>query len=165
MANHFSEFSEVIQNINDEEKMWLEKDLRPTEDIDVYKDSKKQKAFEKAFAEERGIEEDWFDAWPGFAWSFIEDTESVYTLHMTCEESFNTDCLIASVQRFLQRFRPAYTFRMTWAETCDNLRIGAFGGGWCVITASDCKIGNTWEACDNAAEIMMEEIKCQKKNQ
>ncbi len=167
VVDHYSQFSEVINNINLEEKKWLEEELASWDQRSIAKDEKEQAQRVKQFGEERGIEGDQVDTWPNFEWEIRPDSENPANsgLWIYSDSYFSVDCISAAIQRFLQRFRPNYIFKMNWAETCSKPRIGAFGGGWMVVTAHDIKTGNTWHACDAAANKLEKKMekKCQKK--
>jgi hypothetical protein len=45
-------------------------------------------------------------------------------------------------------------FTITWAEYCDKLRVGEFGGGWMVIHAGGVEYGNAHDAAWKAAEAI-----------
>lgn len=155
MANNHSRFAEMIQDVNHEEKAWFTKELVHVEDQpDFPEDAKKQEEFTAQFAKERGIDSDAAERWPDFEYRFKDSNFYLYN-----EESFNLDCIVALIQRFLRRFRPDDIFKMTWAETCSAPRVSEFGGGWCVITASDTEYGNTWAAADEMADEMATAMK------
>jgi len=159
---HYFQFTEVINNINPEEKLWIEKDLCRLDELPEYPDywSLSKEDREKAghkFAKEHEIEDDRVDSWPDFGWGI---TDSVWEL--SAEENFNLDDVVTAVQRFIKRFRPDYVFTMTWSETCDVNEPGVFGGGCAVISANDFKTGNVWELRDDTLEAMRKEMACKK---
>lgn len=55
------------------------------------------------------------------------------------DEYADVEAAAAFIQEFLREFRPAEVVLFEWAETCDRMLPGQFGGGACKITASDVK--------------------------
>lgn len=150
MANCYSQFSEMIENVTPEEAAWIETILRldPLEGDDLERLVKELEIDGKTFD---------FDGWPNFEWSTKGEDKG--SLWLYSEENYTEEHLIAFVQAFLKRFRPDYIFRMSGAGTCSRPRVGEFGGFWLVISANKVVGGSTWDAAHTAAEEMEAEPK------
>ncbi len=173
MANNYSQFSEIIAELNLEEQAWAREELQELDEReDRPKDEEGQAEYDKKFAEDRGLElDDNLDRWPDFMWKVDsarprrtgeQPGDEIRDLWLYAEIHFNSDDVVTFVQRFLQRFRPDAIFKMTWADTCSTPRIGEFGGGWIVVSANDTENGNARRSADEAANEMGEKP-CQKK--
>jgi len=164
MSNNYSKFSESISALNLEEQAWVREELRGIQEHPDYpEDEEEQEKFIKAFEKEHEIEEDTGEYWPNFDWQLERNDETHADWWLYAEESFDVDAVIATVQRFLQRFRPEDIFVMTWADTSSKPRISEFGGGWAAVSANNCESGNTWTEAGKAADALKEEIECLKK--
>jgi hypothetical protein len=130
MANNYTQFSEEISNLTQEEKDWIVSVLEvPINDT--------QESF---------YLKDWEG--PGFEWSFedkrhIEPSHTYNTLWIYTEESGNIDNVAEFIQAFIKKFRPSYIFTISWADTCSKPRIHEFGGGAAVIDANHIRCMNT----------------------
>jgi hypothetical protein len=138
MANNYSYFSETIGDLTPAEMEWIETVLfiEPFEGGDV-----KCKEAVSALIDKLGVEELEFESWPGFEWE-IDGSLSMQDNNLY----FDTDPLFIFIQSFIRKFRPDMIFSMTWADVCDQPRIGEFGGGWAVITKDAVHCDNTWSA-------------------
>lgn len=130
MADSFTQFSEVIGELTDDEIRWLNEELNPKLDGDEQMD---------AWRHHRGIGT---ELWPDFGCHLDEKAR---TLWLFSDENGSVDGAAALVQRFLAACRPKYVFTLTWAGTCNRLRAGEFGGGAVVVTADRIKWMSTWD--------------------
>lgn len=136
MANNYSQFSEMIDNITQEEARWISTVLNlSAEDEDKLQQLKRELGLEP----DGGYE---FDMWPYFEWQ-LEDRNSLW---LYSEEGLNEEHLGWFVQAFINKFRPDYIFTATGAATCSKPRIGEFGGWWLVVSRDEIAGGNTWDA-------------------
>lgn len=151
MADNYSQFSEVIENLTDEEIVWLKEIPNGYIDDDItVGDVKEFFGLTQEHAEHYGVEDGF--RFPHFDMKLNEDDR---TLWLTDDgEWVNNDHLLLIVQKFIQKFRPDYIFKMTGAETCSKHRIGEFGGFWMVVSKDDFMASNTWAAADEAAEAL-----------
>lgn len=69
-----------------------------------------------------------------FEWSLHDGTFTVYS-----EESGDLDAAVNFVQWFIREQRQDLIFTVSWADTCDKMRAGEFGGGAVVVTARSTK--------------------------
>lgn len=122
MANNYRQFSEEIKNTTKEEREWLEEVMSlepedgPLSDIDLADDE---------------VDE----LLGSFETRHRESNTLIYA-----EEGGNPDLLGKIMFAFIKKFRPDYTFRLTWADTCSKMRTGEFSGGALVVDK------NGWEA-------------------
>lgn len=118
MANNYTEFSEVVSDLTDEERQW----------------------FEEWFEEWLAANDD-SDEPVEFVASF-EDAGK--TLWIRSEESGDIDGIAGMVQEFLAKFRPDQSWSLSWAATCSGPRVGEFGGGAIFVTAQRIEFVNSW---------------------
>lgn len=117
MANNYTEFSELIENLTDEERSWFERRM------------------EKLEADN---EEDFIG---DFSYG-IEDGGK--TLWIYSDESGDIDVACDVIQEFLAEFRPSESFTLSWAATCSKPRVGEFGGGAVYVTADRVEYVSSW---------------------
>jgi len=147
MANNYTRFSEMIDDMTPEEAEWIETVLGI--DIDDAKDHDQAVAnladlLGHKTEELKDVDLDW---WPGFEWSTTVGEKD--SLWLYCEEDFQEDCLILFIQSFIRKFRPDYVFTLSAACFCDKPRIKEFGGFCLVITKDEALGENTWDWADN----------------
>lgn len=135
MADNYSEFSEAISDLTDEEIGWLKEILQPIGKIESLPAAVEVVAL-------LNEDENSKDIWPRF--NTVVDEEG-RTLWLYSEDYFIDYHIIALIQPFLKRFRPNFLFTMSWADYCSKPRIGEFGGGAIIITAKTVKTTSTWE--------------------
>ena len=140
MANSYSQFSEMLGDVNAKEARWLKKILQ----LDPLEGDDLEQLVKELHLEGKDVD---FDGWPDFEWGLRKKE-----LWLHADESFTESHLIWVMQAFLQRFRPDFIFTMTGAGTCSRPRIGEFGGWWLAISATGVEGGNTWDAVKEAAE-------------
>jgi hypothetical protein len=152
MADNYTQFSEMIENVTPEEAEWVETVLGI--DIDDAKDTDQAVAaladlLGRKTEELKDVDLEW---WPGFDWSTSGAEKGSLWLH--AEEGFQEDCFILFIQSFLRRFRPKDIFTLSAACFCSKPRIKEFGGFCLVITKDEAFGENTWDWADNKmAEI------------
>ena len=135
MANNYLQFSESIDDLNDEEIQFLVNALN----------------WEPPYNEEGDLPDNF--EWP--AWYDV-DAESFgfdcdlnkkdRYVHFYAEEYGNIDTLGELVHAFICKFRPELVFHLTFAETCSKMRIGEFGGGALVVSkyGVECMSAHGW---------------------
>ena len=161
MANNYLEFSELIDDLTEEEAEWVRNipDRIDFEDNEKYKNEEEwQKAFSEAL-KQHGIDGDELIAegliysFPQFAWETNNERKTWWV--STHNEEYGDPFHVAiAVQGFIRKFRPDYVFKLTWCEYCSKPRIGEFGGGWCVVNKDEYLFGNTWQDADEHAEAL-----------
>jgi hypothetical protein len=151
MANTYTQFSQIIENITDEERAWLllnldspEDRFSPEDEVAMYK-----------WADEIGLPHDECPYWPDFG-AVLEDDK--HRLWIYSEESGNLDNVVILVQAFLEKFRPKEVFAMNWAATCSKPRIEEFGGGAIVVSAEEVQSITSFGWALNAQAKMEEEL-------
>jgi hypothetical protein len=147
MADNHTQFSESLDIPSFEAAQWIRKvlelDPEVEEDLTALKSALSLTDIEQAE----------LDPWPQFEWEIENENQSLW-LH--CDYHCDFDHIIWFMQSLLKKFMPTKIFTLTNAETCSKPRIGEFGGGWLVVSASEVKNGNTWEACEKAVEEIQE---------
>lgn len=151
MANNYTQFSEVIDDIQPEEAEWIKQILS----LDIAQEDEKKDLLEMLGLEK--LDDDDADGWPRFEWD-LEDKEAVLWLY--AEEWANTDHLAWFVQAFIKKFRPETIFQATGADYCSKLRVGEFGGWWLVVSKDHILAGNTWQSAREAIESLRMEQRC-----
>ena len=148
MADNFTEFSEVVPNLSDQEWSWLKSQFEmiavidgrehPIDEIPV--ELSAQTPEWRGCRGLRGFGEydPEFVSEPEFQFEFVEDDpdEGRY-LWIYSNDYGNIDKVGHFVQTFLKRFRPNECWSLTYACTCSKPRVGQFGGGTVIVTASD----------------------------
>jgi hypothetical protein len=131
MANNYQLWSEIVENLSDEEIEWIKDALTwsPTEE------EERDPNFECPAWYDRDAEG------CGFDYNLDKKARS---LHVYSEENGNLDSLVDFLQEFINRFRPEMLFVITWAETCSKPRIGQFGGGAVVIHRDGARWLTAW---------------------
>lgn len=152
MADHYTQFSEMIEDVTPEQAEWIETVLGFDTDDPQFDDEDQALSalgdllgLKLEEVKERDLE--W---WPGFEWSTRGAENGSLWLH--CDEGFQESCLIVFIQTYIRKFRPDYVFTASLAHICSKPRINEFGGGWLVISKDEVKAGNTWDAADEAAK-------------
>lgn len=142
MANYYIQFCETINDLTDAEILWVKEcfSYEPPEELP---------------SEYPG----WYDADAesiGFDHSINMKARS---LSLFSDTDGNIDTLEAFVRAFITKFRPDYIFSISWAETCDKSRNGAFGGGALVITKDKTESMATWQFIrDTVARLAAERV-------
>ena len=119
MADNYQQFSEEIKKLTPKEEKWL-RDLLATHET--------RKSF--LFEARRYIDE---GEDLGFSWSFDDELG----LWVYAEDAVNIEHIVLLVRAFLKKFRPKTCWTLEYAETCSKPRIGAFGGGAVIVTATN----------------------------
>jgi hypothetical protein len=170
VANNYTEFSEVIENLTSEEAEWLrhqlvvvcrygdvtlEEDDIPAErehdtpDWEGCRIYLTMEDYDRDYGEDAGFE---------YVISQPDDVAPV-SMWIYSEESGNTDRVAHVIQMFLKQFRPDDHWSMSWAYTCSKPRISEFGGGAMFVTATDIKTYDTGqfvETCEKAVKKAQE---------
>lgn len=133
MANHYLEFSEVIENLTPEEIEWWENEKQRIDDILLHNLTNMNECLD--FVVE-------------------EDERQVWVRGDECGEPNNVANI---VQKFLKKFRPNDCFCLTWAEWCSKLRVGEFGGGALFVTANKIKFCSTYNWIEKVKTAWEEE--------
>jgi hypothetical protein len=116
MADYYTNFSEVIEELSFEEIDWVRKNLKTyTQDEE-------------------------HDEWIGGFQSILEGDR---TLWIYSEGEGSPTAVCAFVQAFLQAFPKRPPFTMQWSLDCSRPSPGAYGGGAAVVTKDETKIMTT----------------------
>jgi hypothetical protein len=158
MANHYTEFSEAIEDITEEELAWLNgiPDRGDFEDITLWDEDDWQEAYAKVLLE-HGIDTSEFvegdlDLFPHFSWEAEKGGNWWISTHG--DEWGNVAHVACVVHAFIKKFRPDFVFTLTWCSYCSKPRIGEFGGGWVVVSKDKMEFGDAWSAADKTAAGM-----------
>jgi len=150
MADHYTQFSEMIEGITPEQAEWIETVLGFDTDDPKFgaEDTALAALGDLLGLKLEEVKERDLEWWPGFEWQ-VKGAEEC-SLWMHCDEGFQESCLIAFIQAYFRKFDPEGVFKASMAHTCSKPRLNEFGGGWLVITKDEVKAGNTWDAADDA---------------
>lgn len=141
MANNYSQFSEMITGLLPDEKRWVNDILT----LDVEESDENVVRLKEELALEGVVD---LDDWPNFCWQFDGDND----LWLYSEECCDYDHVAWFVSAFINNFRSEFIFSLTSADTCSRPRVGEFGGGWMVVSRSEIRGGNTWDAARECVE-------------
>lgn len=132
MANSYTRASAAIENVTSEEGVWWTFFVVPSDELSEPEKKERMERF--------GLDEYEVETFPEFNSRYIPGEEIIWISH---DESINVDHVAMVVQEFLRRFRPDDAWGMEYAMTCTKPRIGEFGGGAFVVTATDEEWMNT----------------------
>lgn len=141
MANNYLQFSEEISNTTPEERAWFDKIYNLEPGIDTYDGP-----------EGLDLNEEEVDRL-GWGFDFSHGDEGTW---INAEESGDPDLVGKVVHTFIKKFRPNYTFRLTWAETCSSMRIGQFSGGCLVVDKDGYEAISAWTLADCSSKVLKE---------
>jgi len=140
MADYFSQFSEAIDALTEDEADWIEAFLNEEMPED-------EKELEK-WREARNLSEDDADRdedFPNFGWA-LEDHRHTCWIHD--DDSYTESHLIGFLQAYLAKFHPDKAISITGSSSCSKPMIGEFGGWWLVVTAKKVRGGNVWNEAE-----------------
>ena len=123
MANNYLQYSEVIEDLTDEEIKFLETCFNWEPPLDA--EGELPDGFEYP---------GWYDPQAegvGFDYDLKKMDRSIYFIS---EEYGNLDTLGSLVHELILKFRPNAIFKLTYAETCSKMRLGEFSGGAMVVS-------------------------------
>jgi len=130
MANSYRQWSEVIEWSTEYpvamQKAWVAAALVGVDTDDT--EENKQELAERGIVLTAVSNDDTITSWPDFDWSFVGRG-----IWVRSEEGGDLEHLAAFVQSFLKKFAPTACLQVCWADWCDKLRAGEFGGGVVVI--------------------------------
>lgn len=126
MATSYTRASAAIHNVTPEEGAWWTHFFVPSDELSEEELKERMKRFD--------LDEYDIDDFPNFNSKYIPDEEIIWISH---DESIDLDHVAMAVQEFLRRFRPDDAWGMEYAMTCSKPRIGEFGGGAFVVTATE----------------------------
>ena len=126
MANNYTEFSFMLDNVSDEELSWLTHFERRF--YDLYEDD----FFGPAYYERSG-DGLWFNSDAG-------EGDIDFTAYL--------------IHRFLHHFKRPDIVSFTWAATCSKPRVGEFGGGGVIISAKEVNFWDAWSWVEKTKEAM-----------
>lgn len=134
MANYYTEFSQVIANLSEEEEAWLKSVLDIEECIND-DDEYDYIIPDSAPSCQQYIKDTYAEDWPGFSYEFCDpDRWSAWGRHLwVYSEEGGIDALAYLMQDFIVKFRPDKVMYIRFAQTCSEPRVDAFGGGACRI--------------------------------
>jgi hypothetical protein len=151
MADHFTEFSEVIPHLTPDEEAWLRDQLQviqvfdgqeyPAGNLPAHLAARDPDWQGCRFLRDIEDADECTDGWAGFSHELADDGDRTpggwgRHLWLHSDEGVSLDRVVHLVQKFLARFRPEDCWSATYAEVCSRPRVGEFGGGGIVVTAS-----------------------------
>lgn len=98
--------------------------------------------------DERSGDDEW-DGFPKFGWE-IDTPGAIFFFDN--DGTSSVDQVLMMVQRFAVERRPQLVWTMEWAEVTKPSRVDGFGGGVCVVTATEMSHVSTTELKDKMAE-------------
>lgn len=154
IANNYTQFSEMIEELTDSERSWLENipdrgDFEDNPDI--------EEDWEKEFGAaliDYGLDIDGLDDTLDYFPSFEFKLESDGGWWIYAEEGGDLGHVGCIVQAFIKKFRPDFIFKLTWADYCSKLRLGEFGGGCLVVSKDEVVIRTAYGLADEIAEAL-----------
>ncbi len=141
MSNNYTRFSAAITNVTPEEGAWWIHFLVPFDELSKEEVEGRQKRFE--------LDEYDIESFPQFESVYIPNETQIW---IYADDSADLEHVRMVVQEFLRRFRPDDAWGMEFAMTCSRPRIGEFGGGAFVVTATE-------EYWMNTSEWLREELR------
>jgi len=143
MANNYLQFAAQLDLLSEDEAAWLKElclYINTTYDGDVM-----PSAFEGLTALGDAIVEE-FES--GFDYKFEGNSVTFVS-----DEGTDPALIAEIVHQFFRKMRPngRDIFTIQWAEFCDKLRVGEFGGGACVVTREEIVSMTTGEWVIDAA--------------
>ena len=158
MANHYLNFSEVIDHLRDDEADWLRQQLQV---VHVFGETEyaagevpEHLASEtadwigcRAYRDMEAYDPDCGEP-VGFEYRFSEDdTDETWGryLWLYAEEWGDVERVAHLVRTFLNRFRPDACWALTYAAVCSQPRVSEFGGGAVFVTADEIRYHNAHE--------------------
>lgn len=129
MANNYVEFSEAIEDITEEEEIWIKKELGTKKAKDDYLND------------------------------FIKIDETGTLRFSCIGDNYGEPVdVVDFAQKFLKKFRPEHGFYLCWAYTCSKPWRGEFGGAAAVVTAKSMRWLDTREWAEQTlAEVLIDE--------
>lgn len=145
MANNYLLFSEVIEELSEEEMAWFSEKLgwEPSDEEIEDENFQYPAWYDK---EAQGV---------GFDYDLARKSGCLYFIS---EEYGNLDTLGILVREFLEKFRPNDVFTLTYAETCSRSRVGEFGGGAMVVSRLGIEFMNAHDFVSRAANRLRQEL-------
>lgn len=137
MANYYTEFSFVIENVTDEEANWC---------LEEHK---------KDFNDwcEPDLSYDFWDFGLELEESELDGSKQIWIY--SDGDTANVEALADFLAIFLEKFRPDDIIWFEWANTCSKLVLGSFGGGACVVSKEGQKFFDTFDwAYETQEEIL-----------
>lgn len=137
MANHYTQYSQVVENLTDAEIEWLEFRIKGQEEIP--EDMQEAFGFFLDEADKEGAEVDY---WPDFDAGI--DKEHRY-IKFYAEEDGNYANISILMMLFLRKFRPNDYFELSFASYCSVLRPMEFLGGAMFVTANGYEMESSFD--------------------
>lgn len=147
MSNNYTQFSEVIADITEEEKDWIKRQLDTSWVFGDKEYDEDEFPIElnpadadwtgvRVLRDLEGYNVDYF----GFDYEFCDDEEHGSRLWISDDGGYgDVEHVAHFVQKFLQKFHPDLCWSLTYACVCDKPKIGEFGGGGVFVTAKEIK--------------------------
>lgn len=140
MANNYRSFSFALKLNNKTEAKWFQKLLEKAQKTET-----KDGGF--------GTDFDWtvfgLDVPKGML--ATQELQRPHVWFRDGGEYGNVEQIADFVGKYLKKFFPKGYFLMEWADTCSKHRLGEFGGGVCVVTATEQYWFNSKQWAENHA--------------
>lgn len=145
MSDSYTVFSESIPDLTPEEEKWVV-DVPLWDDDGIDDDEEKLK---KALIDYGLDLQDvsCVDSFPRFEQRTVDGDWWIHS-----DDNCDLEHVACVVQGFIRKFRPELVFKLTWATYESKPLVGAFGGGWLVVSKDKTVWGNSWSEADEAAQ-------------
>lgn len=145
MSDSYTVFSELIPGLTPEEEKWIvDVPLWDGDGIDD-DEEKLKKAIIDYGLDLKDVSS--VDSFPSFDQRIVEGD---WWMHS--DDNCDLEHVACVVHGFIRKFRPDMVFKLTWAAYESKPLIGAFGGGWFVVSKKEIVWGNTWSEVDKVAQ-------------
>ena len=129
MANYYTSISFEVDNLDRNERRWLERRVS----LDIDEGNGLQRMTRMAQADGMAIDVDY---WPGFGWAFGK-TNGCASLWIHSDDSVNMTNVVELIKAFLRRYRAEQQIVIGYAESSSKSLVDSFGGGAVLVTAKD----------------------------
>ncbi len=149
MANYYLEFSETLNDLKEQEEVWLKNQLEviyvfgdkqyTEEELPDGLDPKNTKWIGCRAYQDMEEYVSFLYEGAGFEYEFCGGGDQERYLWVCSLENSEVNRVAHLVQKFLREFRPDQCWSLTYSWTCSKPRVGEFGGGAIFVTATEIK--------------------------
>jgi hypothetical protein len=151
MANHYLQFSEVLDELRPEEEAWLREQLellhvhdgREYAEGNVPEELIDHKPDWSGYRFLRDVEGPGDNRFLGFEYKFCDQENAMEgygrDFWVYADDSGEPERVVHLIQKFLRKFRPDDYWSLSYASYCDKPRVGEFDGGAVFVTAENVK--------------------------
>lgn len=150
MADYYQQCSLTIAQLSKEEIDWLKDHLVQVDGEDLFLEDPEEPENEEQDQKILELRERLKDIltssdemWPDFEYKFEKGSfpnEDAKDYVWFSSENGGSDQIARLCRAFLAKFRPNQVVYFGWADTCNKMRAGAFGGGAYIITKEQIQV-------------------------